>query len=64
MGLMLLTLALKDGWRDSVTALQHFLGRPTWEELVDKRQADFKDRIAKNAGHILPNALFRYLSVV
>ena len=28
-------------WSQSVTALQHFLGRPTWEELVDKRRNTF-----------------------
>ena len=36
--------------RDSVTALQAFLGRPTWEQLVDKRKASFKDRLAKASG--------------
>ena len=43
-------------WRDSVTALQHFLGRPTWEELVETRQSGFKLRLRKNAGHALANA--------
>ena len=28
-------------WFESVTNLQHSLGRPTWEELVNKRQSDF-----------------------
>ena len=28
-------------WRESVSELQHALGRPTWEELVEKRQKDF-----------------------
>ena len=32
-------------WRESVSALQLFLGKPTWEELVDKRHLDFTDRI-------------------
>ena len=30
---------------ESVTALQKFLGRPTWEELVDKRHTNFIDRV-------------------
>ena len=28
-------------WNESVTALQHFLKRPTWEELADKRRTNF-----------------------
>ncbi len=34
-------------WRESVTALQNFLGRPTWEKLVEKRQAGFLSKIGK-----------------
>ena len=34
-------------WSESVTGLQHFLGRPTWEELVDKRRAGFVSRVNK-----------------
>ena len=34
-------------WTESVSALQSFLGRPTWEELVDKRRANFDTRIRK-----------------
>ena len=33
-------------WRESVTALQHSLGRPTWEELLQKRENCFKDRLS------------------
>ena len=33
-------------YRESVTLLQHSLGRPTWEELVEKRKSDFLKRIA------------------
>ena len=29
-------------WRESVSELQHALGRPKWEELVSKRQQNFK----------------------
>ena len=32
-------------WSESVTALQHFLGRPTWEELVEKRRDGFLNRV-------------------
>ena len=32
-------------WRDSVTALQHSMERPTWEELVAKRHSNFVDRV-------------------
>ena len=28
-------------WRQSVTDLQHFLGRPTWEELKERRKTNF-----------------------
>ena len=31
-------------YRESVTLLQHSLGRPTWEELTEKRLANFKRR--------------------
>ena len=41
-------------WSESVTALQGFLSRPTWEELVEKRQSNF---FARTANHHLANAL-------
>ena len=31
-------------WRESVTELQHVLGRPTWEELIASRTANFQGR--------------------
>ena len=31
-------------WRESVTELQHALGRPTWEELVIKRKNNFTSK--------------------
>ena len=34
-------------WSESVTALQRFLGRPTWEQLVEKRQSSFSGRILR-----------------
>ena len=41
-------------WSESVSALQGFLGRPTWEQLVEKRQSGFNMRIVN---HRLANAL-------
>ena len=38
---------------DSVTALQHFLSRPTWEELVEKRTHGFEMRV-RTAGQSTP----------
>ena len=35
---------------DSVTALQAFLSRPTWEQLVEKRKSGFRRRIADAVG--------------
>ena len=32
-------------WSESVSALQSFLGRPTWEQLVEKRRANFFKRV-------------------
>ena len=37
-------------WCESVTALQGFLDRPTWEQLVEKRVASFKKRIFDSGG--------------
>ena len=31
-------------WRESVTELQHALGRPTWEELITKREQNFLNK--------------------
>ena len=31
-------------WRESVTDLQHALGRPTWEELISNRTVNFLQR--------------------
>ena len=33
-------------WRQSVTNLQHELGRPTWEELVESCKAKFLDKVS------------------
>ena len=50
-------------WSESVTALQGFLGRPTWEQIIEKRLANFQARFAN---HNLANAFFLilYLYVV
>ena len=40
-------------WSESVTALQGFLGRPTWEQIIEKRLANFQARFAN---HNLANA--------
>ena len=34
-------------WSESVSALQAFLGRPTWEQLTEKRRDGFIKRIQK-----------------
>ena len=34
-------------WYESVSALQGFLGRPTWEQLVEKRRQKFVKRVRK-----------------
>ena len=34
-------------WSESVSALQAFLGRPTWEELVERRRSNFLHRILR-----------------
>ena len=33
---------------ESVTELQRALNRPTWEELVERRRKNFRDRISEN----------------
>ena len=44
-------------WSQSVTALQHFLDRPTWEELVEKRRNGFVSRVDKCDAHSLPRII-------
>ena len=44
-------------WSQSVSALQSFLGRPTWEQLVENRQASFTARINRTGGDSLARAL-------
>ena len=44
-------------WHQSVTKLQAFLGRPTWEELVESRKFGFYKRILNGQQHSLARAL-------
>ena len=44
-------------WRESVTDLQHALGRPTWEELVDARKTKFLTKCQRHE----PGSLVRVL---
>ena len=44
-------------WFESVSNLQSFLGRPTWEQLVDKRTASFQQRIRDSEDNDLARAL-------
>ena len=44
-------------WSQSVSALQSFLGRHTWEELVEKRRDSFYARIRRAGGNTLPYIL-------
>ena len=41
-------------WTESVSALQAFLGRPTWEQLVEARRTKFLKRICEGNPHSLP----------
>ena len=41
-------------YRESVTDLQHCLKRPTWEELIEKRQAKFSNRLRDWSTDSLP----------
>ena len=47
-------------YRESVTALQEFLDRPTWEQLVEKRRSGFVDRLASTSGLSLAKAYSLY----
>ena len=40
-------------WTESVSALQAFLGRPTWEQLVESRRERFLKRIRESGHHSL-----------
>ena len=46
-------------WRESVTALQGFFGRPTWEQLVEKKTAAFRIRLLTSGGDSLARMLLR-----
>ena len=40
-------------WTESVSALQAFLGRPTWEQLVESRREKFLKRVRESGPHSL-----------
>ena len=42
-------------YRESVTLLQHSLGRLTWEELLEKRKCNFLTRCRHHSYHPLIN---------
>ena len=44
-------------WRESVTELQHTLGRPTWEELISKRVDNFVKKCRQMPTDTLVHAL-------
>ena len=44
-------------WSESVTALQAFLNRPTWEQLVEKRRTSFFKRIREADPSLLSHRL-------
>ena len=44
-------------WSESVTALQHFLGRPTWEELVDTKRHIFRNKLLTGGVYGLARSL-------
>ena len=46
-------------WSESVSALQAFLGRPTWEQIVEKRRKGFVNRVRKLDAMSLPVMLLQ-----
>ena len=47
-------------WSQSVTMLQTFLKRPTWEQLVEKRKNDFLVRVNKSSADTLARVLMAW----
>ena len=47
-------------WSQSVTMLQTFLKRPTWEQLVKKRKNDFLVRVNKSSADTLARVLMAW----
>ena len=43
-------------YRESVTALQHALDRPTWEEMIEIRKNKFVQRLNRSPPHTLIHA--------
>ena len=46
-------------YSESVSALQHFLGRPTWEELVERRKVRFFSRVSSGCRDSLAYGLLQ-----
>ena len=44
-------------YRESVTALQHALDRPTWEEMIESRKNNFMQRLTRCQSHALIRAI-------
>ena len=44
-------------WSESVTNLQAFLNKPTWEQLVQKRKTSFINRVRQGGRNTLACAL-------
>ena len=44
-------------YRERVTALQHALDRPTWEELIEIRQQTFTQKMGNKSPHPLIRAI-------
>ena len=40
-------------YRESVTALQHALNRPTWEEMIETKRNSFIQRLSRSPFHSL-----------
>ena len=51
-------------WSESVTALQGFLQRPTWEQLVDKRRSGFVNRLLNSQIDSLARRLLTWFVLI
>ena len=50
-------------WSQSVSNLQSFLSRPTWEELVEKRQNCFHARVSHDCDDSLARLMLTWISL-
>ena len=51
-------------WSESVTALQGFLGRPTWEQLVERRRCSFVHRLLNASSDSLARKLLMHTATL